>query len=130
MVSRRYGRAQFIKDATWLGLAPDAAFSRTELRRRRDRLMNIHHPDRGGDAAKAARINAIYARMTAWLDSRGAVESERRGPNVSPAAEPGGQGGVFKSGLSAAFHAGAAQICAVAMVALATYAAFRGNRKP
>jgi hypothetical protein len=126
-VSRRYGRAQFLKDATWLGLAPDSAFSRADLRRRRDRLMNIHHPDRGGDAEKAARINATYTRMTEWLDSRSARDSDKGG---SGAASESAAGEIYKSSLSAALHAGAAQICAVALVALATYAAFRGNRKP
>lgn len=122
-MSRRYGRAQFIRDAIWLGVPPEDAFSRAELRRRRDRLMNVHHPDRGGDAKTAARINATYARMTVWLERR-----DRRNP------EPGGEGtadaSVYKSSVAAAFHAGAAQFCAAALIALATMAAFRGKGKP
>ena len=39
----RYGRAQFVQDATWLGLDAESAFSRQELRRQRDRLMGEHH---------------------------------------------------------------------------------------
>jgi hypothetical protein len=63
-----YGRAQFLGDAAWLGLGRDEAFSRTDLRRQRDRLMHIHHPDRGGSAAMAAQINMTYSRMITWLD--------------------------------------------------------------
>jgi hypothetical protein len=111
-----------------MGLPPEAPLSRAELRRRRDRLMIVHHPDRGGDAKKAARINATYARMVDWLDSRPAGEAERNGPGASSATVQAADG-VYKSSLKAALHAGAAQFCAVALVALATYAAFRGNKK-
>jgi hypothetical protein len=125
-VWKRYGRAQFLKDATWMGLQRDAAFSRVELRRRRDRLMNLHHPDRGGEAEIAARINATYTRMIAWLDSRSARDAERKGPETASTDD----GGIYKSSLSAALHAGAAQAYAFALVALAAYAVFRGNKKP
>jgi hypothetical protein len=129
-VSRRYSRTQFLKDAAWLGLPPDAPISRVELRRRRDRLMGVHHPDRGGDAKKAARINATYARMVDWLDSRSASEVERKGAGAPSATDQAESGSVYKSGLSAAFHAGATYFAAAALIALATYAAFRGNKKP
>lgn len=92
--------------------------------------MIVHHPDRGGDERKAARINATYARMVDWLDSRPAGEAERQGAEAaSSAAGRPDAGGVYRSSLKAALHAGAAQFCAVALVALATFAAFRGNRK-
>lgn len=113
-----------------MGLPPEVPLSRIELRRRRDRLMIVHHPDRGGDAKKAARINATYARMVDRLDSRPAGEAERRASEASAATVQTDAGGVYKSSLKAAFHAGAAQFCAVALVALATFAAFRGNKKP
>jgi hypothetical protein len=125
-VSKRYRRAQFVKDAAWMGLEPDAAFSRVELRRRRDRLMIHHHPDLGGDAKKAARINATYARMMEWLDKSSARDAERKAKDAAFAET----NSAFRSSLSAAFHAGATQIAAFALVALATYAAFRGNKKP
>jgi hypothetical protein len=128
-VSRRYSQTQFLKDAAWIGLPPDASFSRAELRRRRDRLMSVHHPDRGGDAEKAARINATYARMVDWLDSRSAKEVERKGSEASFATDRA-ETDVYKSSLAAAFHAGAAYFAAAALVAFATYAAFRGNKKP
>jgi hypothetical protein len=128
-VSRRYGRAQFLRDAIWMGLPPEDAFSRAELRARRDRLMIIHHPDVGGDVEDAARINATYARMIAWLDNRSAGEAERKNAKVAADGAPEEDAGLYRQTLSAAFHAGAAQICAVALVALATYAALRGNRK-
>jgi hypothetical protein len=92
--------------------------------------MSVHHPDRGGDAKKAARINATYARMVEWLDSRSASESQRKGSEASSATAEAEPGSVYKSSLAAAFHAGAAYFGAAALVAFATYAAFRGNKKP
>jgi hypothetical protein len=92
--------------------------------------MIVHHPDRGGDVANAARINATYARMIVWLDSRSASEAERKNARAATAeAAPEEGAGLYRQTLSAAFQAGAAQICAVALVALATYAALRGERK-
>jgi hypothetical protein len=120
-VTRRYGRAQFLKDAAWMGLSPESAFSRAELRRRRDRLMSVHHPDRGGDGDKAARINAIYGRMTLWLDRNKGAELE-----IDPPETPN----VVTSSLKAMFSAGAAQIGVVALVAVAALTAFRGKPKP
>ena len=69
-MQRRYGRAQFLRDAVSLGLPTHLAFSRTALRRQRDQLIREHHPDRGGNNEKAREINEIYARMIRWLDSR------------------------------------------------------------
>lgn len=69
-VPSRYGRAQFLDDVTWMGLDPEQAFSPSSLRQQRDRLMQDHHPDRGGSEAMAARINVTYSRMTQWLDRR------------------------------------------------------------
>jgi hypothetical protein len=63
-----YGRAQFLDDVAWIGLDPDQAFSQSSLRRQRDRLMQDHHPDRGGSEEMAARINVTYSRMSVWLD--------------------------------------------------------------
>jgi hypothetical protein len=65
-----YGRAQFLDDVAWMGLDPEQAFSQSSLRRQRDRLMQNHHPDRGGSEEMAARINVTYSRMTVWLDRR------------------------------------------------------------
>jgi len=69
-MEKRYGRAQFLKDAVSLGLPTYVAFSKTALRRQRDRLIREHHPDRGGAENKAQEINETYARMVKWLDSR------------------------------------------------------------
>ena len=69
-MEKRYGRAQFLRDALSLGLPPHLAFSRTALRRQRDLLIREHHPDRGGNNDKAQEINEVYARMIKWLDSR------------------------------------------------------------
>lgn len=66
----RYRRSDFVIDAEWLGLDARSGLSETELRRRRDELMHRHHPDRGGSAEKASRINETYARMSAWLRRR------------------------------------------------------------
>jgi len=122
-VTRRYSRAQFIRDAAWLGVPLDAAFSRTELRRRRDHLMNIYHPDHGGDTDHAARLNATYTRMTEWLDKRRFRTAERK--IQENAATPDGieVPSIYKSGITTAFQA-------AALVALATLAAIRATRKP
>jgi len=69
-LEKRYGRAQFLRDALSLGLPTHLASSRTALRRQRDRLIREHHPDRGGNNDKAQEINEIYARMNKWLDAR------------------------------------------------------------
>lgn len=69
-MERRYGRAQFLRDALALGLPLQQAFSRTALRRQRDLLMRTHHPDRGGSADRAREINEIHERMIKWLDTR------------------------------------------------------------
>lgn len=69
-MERRYGRAQFLRDALALGLPLHQAFSRTALRRQRDLLMRTHHPDRGGSDARAREINEIHERMIKWLDKR------------------------------------------------------------
>ncbi len=82
-MERRYGRAQFLRDAIALGLPVRQAFSRTALRRRRDLLMRLHHPDRGGSDDRAREINEIYARMVRWLD-------ERNRPPVRPAPSADG----------------------------------------
>jgi hypothetical protein len=69
-LEKRYGRAQFLRDAVSLGLPVHLAFSRTALRRQRDHLIREHHPDRGGNNDRAREINEVYARMIRWLDSR------------------------------------------------------------
>jgi len=69
-LEKRYGRAQFLRDALSLGLPVHLAFSRTALRRQRDHLIREHHPDRGGNNDRAREINEVYARMIRWLDSR------------------------------------------------------------
>jgi hypothetical protein len=81
-VERRYGRAQFLRDALALGLPVRQAFSRTALRRQRDVLMRLHHPDRGGSDDRAREINEIYARMIRWLDGRNRAPG-RQAPSAS-----------------------------------------------
>jgi hypothetical protein len=105
----RYGRAQFKRDAGCFGLSPQEARSTIVLRRRRDELISQHHPDRGGDVEKAARINAIYARMTRYLNAR---KARRR------AAVTGGRG-----------VPGAAQLSALAVAAAAGFAVLQKFRK-
>ena len=79
-MERRYGRAQFLRDALALGLPVRQAFSRTALRRQRDLLMRLHHPDRGGSDDRAREINEIYARMIKWLDERNRPPSQQPAP--------------------------------------------------
>ncbi len=119
MTLERYGRARFKQDAAWFGLSLDEAKSTIVLRRRRDELISQHHPDRGGDVEKAARINAIYARMARYLNARKA----RRRPAVP------GDRGVLGETLKANLHAGAAQLSALAVAAAAGFALLQKFRK-
>ena len=114
MLFGRYGRAQFLRDAQRLGITPASAFSRAALRRRRDRLLFVHHPDRGGDPNKAAEVNAIYERMLNWLggdSSRWRAAQQADSPiGASTKMVPSSR---------------AARIGAFAFAAAADYAAFR-----
>lgn len=96
----------------------ELAFSRSELRRRRDQLMAIHHPDRGGDPVAAARLNETYARMTYWLERRDArAAAAQKHADETPALQGIG------------FRARAAKLAGAALVALATLAAMRNARR-
>jgi hypothetical protein len=108
-----------LEDAAWLGLPEEAAFSRAELRRRRDQLMAVHHPDHGGEAASAARVNETYKRMVEWLDRRD-VRAARQAELASRSAPS----------LKSALRAGAAKVAGAAVVAFSVFVALRGGRKP
>jgi hypothetical protein len=118
-----------LEDAAWLGVPEEAAFSRAELRRRRDQLMAVHHPDRGGDAADAARVNETYRRMVEWLDRREAraLASKRPVPEAVAKSEAESPSASF---LKKALRTGAAKVAGVAVVAVAAFVALRGGRKP
>ncbi len=119
-VSGHYRRAQFLRDATWLGLSRDAALSRSELRRRRDQLMIVHHPDLGGDAETAAQINAVYARMSEWVDKQ---------PAARPRMYPLDRDGVGQpASTERVKDAGSLRVWALALAAAATYAVLRGRK--
>jgi hypothetical protein len=126
----RYGRAQFVRDAAWLGLDAQSAFSRLELRRQRDRLMSKHHPDRGGAEEMATRINETYERMAGWLAKRRFRREGRRLAELEIlATEPSeARAGVSRSALSAALQIGAIQLSALALMAAVGYTAFRRRR--
>jgi hypothetical protein len=121
-VFSRYRRTRFLEDAAWLGVPEEAAFSRAELRRRRDQLMAVHHPDRGGDAASAARVNETYKRMVEWLDRREALASRRADllATATPSSPPS---------LKSALRTGAAKVAGAAVVAFSLFVALRGGRK-
>jgi hypothetical protein len=126
----RYGRAQFVQDAAWLGLDAQSAFSRLELRRQRDRLMSTHHPDRGGAEEMAARINQTYERMAAWLAKRRFRREGRRLTELEilatkPAEARAAPPGFSRSALSAALQIGAIQLSALALMAAVGYTTFR-----
>ena len=126
----RYGRAQFVQDAAWLGLDAQTAFSRLELRRQRDRLMSKHHPDRGGAEEMAARINETYERMAGWLAKRRFRREGRRLTELEvlatkPAEAPAG---VARSALSATLQIGAIQLSVLALMAAVGYTTFRRRR--
>jgi hypothetical protein len=129
----RYGRAQFVQDAAWLGLDAESAFSRQELRRQRDRLMGEHHPDRGGAEEMAAQINETYERMAGWLAKRRFRREGRRLTELEilatrPAEAPAARRSVSRSALSAALQIGAIQLSALALMAVVGYKTFRRHR--
>jgi hypothetical protein len=129
----RYGRAQFVQDAAWLGLDAESAFSRPELRRQRDRLMGEHHPDRGGAEETAAQINETYERMAAWLAKRRFRREGRRLTELEtlatkPAEAPAPRRSVSRSVLSAGLKIGAIQLSALALMAVVAYKTFRRQR--
>jgi hypothetical protein len=126
----RYGRAQFVQDAAWLGLDAKSAFSRVELRRQRDRLMSEHHPDRGGAEEMAARINETYERMAGWLGKRRFRREGRRLTELEilaarPEEAPAARRSVSRSALSAVLQIGAIQLSALALMAVVGYKTFR-----
>lgn len=67
-----YTRAQFLEDARLFQLPEDGSFTQAHLRRLRRRLMQKHHPDKGGTKEEAQRINVTYERLSCW------IEAERR----------------------------------------------------
>jgi hypothetical protein len=109
-----------------MGLDITSAFSRSELRRQRDRLMNTHHPDRGGAENMAVRVNETYARMAAWLDRR-RFRREKYQPKeaIFPVAEPADDRPKRRG---AAIRIRAAQLYAAAMMAAVGYTMFRRRR--
>lgn len=124
-MEKRYGRAQFLRDALSLGLPTHLAFSRTALRRQRDRLIREHHPDRGGDNEKAQEVNEIYARMSKWLDARYKPGSRRAEASLDePEGEslPGKPSRLVKK-------AAAVALWTVTMI-VSTYVASRKSKRP
>jgi hypothetical protein len=126
----RYGRAQFVQDAAWLGLDAERAFSRLELRRQRDRLMSTHHPDRGGAEEIAARINETYERMAGWLAKRRFRRESRRLTELEILARKPAESrqAVSRSPLLTAVQIGAVQLSALALMAAVGYTTFRRRR--
>jgi hypothetical protein len=123
----RYGRSRFLKDAAWMGLDEEQAFSKTLLRQRRDQLMSMHHPDRGGSPEMATDINETYSRMVQWLRRRSdRREHVRRRQELN--AEPAAAARPWRSPILAALRIGAVQVCATAVIAAIGYAAFKNRR--
>jgi hypothetical protein len=108
-----------------MGLSPEQARSTIELRRRRDELMAQHHPDRGGEADMAARVNETYARMVKYLGARKA----RRAPAPETSQADGDEDNVFFAIWKATLHASAAQLSALALIAAAGFATYHRRKK-
>ncbi len=122
-MSRRYGRAQFLRDARSLGVSVRLANSRTALRRERDRLIREHHPDLGGSNDRAREINDVYARMVKWLDARDRPETDTAVPAME---EPAPSAGPPKRFLRKAV---AATLWAVTLIA-SSYVVARTTKRP
>jgi len=123
-LEKRYGRAQFLRDALSLGLPVHLAFSRTALRRQRDHLIREHHPDRGGNNDKAREINEVYARMIRWLDSRYKPGSRQADAALDEPREtvPGKHSRILQKATTAALWA--------VTLAVSSYVASRKSKRP
>jgi hypothetical protein len=111
-----------------MGVDAENAFSRSDLRRRRDYLMSTHHPDRGGSEQMAVRVNKIYSRMTEWLDRRRERRERLRKrrerlPNLSEGDGP------KLSPVLAAFQNTAIRLSALALMAAIGYSSFVRRRR-
>ncbi|MFZ0509842.1 MAG: J domain-containing protein [Methylocella sp.] len=73
VVANRYTHVQFLDDTQLFELPEDGSFTQVHVKRRRHRLMQKHHPDKGGTKEKAQQINETYERLSAWIK-----HSERR----------------------------------------------------
>jgi hypothetical protein len=123
-----YGRTQFLRDAAWMGLVAQNAFSRSDLRRRRDYLMSIHHPDRGGSEHMAVHINEIYSRMMDWLDRRRQRRERLRKRQEYVPDQPAGEGSKLSPFL-AAFQNRAIRLSALALMAAVGYSSLFRRRR-
>lgn len=124
-MEKRYGRAQFLRDAVSLGLPVHLAFSRTALRRQRDHLIREHHPDRGGNNDRAREINEVYARMIRWLDSRykpGARQADLSLDEPQPETISGKHSKILQKATTAALWA--------VTLAVSSYVASRKSKRP
>jgi hypothetical protein len=115
-----------LEDAVSLGVPEEAAFSKAELRRCRDKLMAVHHPDHGGDAATAARVNETYRRMIEWLEQRDVRASAPTRPDGELAPEVIGPPA---PSLTTKIRANFTKVAGAAIVAVAAVVALRGARK-
>jgi len=123
-LEKRYGRAQFLRDAVSLGLPVHLAFSRTALRRQRDHLIREHHPDRGGNNDRAREINEVYARMIRWLDSRykpGSRQADSSLDEPQPETISGKHSKILQKATTAALWA--------ATLVVSTYVASRKSKR-
>lgn len=125
-----YSRAQFKKDAAWMGLnAADRAISRDDLRQQRNHLLSQHHPDHGGAADMAVRINATYARMNGWLDRRRTRREKIRARRDDLERELRENRILFRPAAAVAKEIGAINLYALALMAALTYTALTKKRQ-
>lgn len=66
-MATRYTHTQFLEDMQLFQLPDDGSFTQAHVKRRRQRLMQEHHPDKGGTKEKAQQINETYERLSAWI---------------------------------------------------------------
>jgi hypothetical protein len=66
-VAIQYTPTQFLEDTQLFELPEDGSFTQAHVKRRRHRLMQEHHPDKGGTKEKAQQINETYERLSAWI---------------------------------------------------------------
>ena len=95
-MTRRYTHNQFLKDAQLLELPEDGSFTPLNLKRQRGRLMQDHHPDKGGSNESAQQINEAYERLLSWVkDGKPRLNSGKtRWPRRADLSDQPKQGGL------------------------------------
>ncbi len=85
-MTRFYSQDQFHRDLRQFELARDDGVTLVDVKRRRDQLLHLCHPDIGGSNEEAQEINAAYERLRSRLhrevERKAILRNIRRGIGV------------------------------------------------